>query len=278
MRVFLVRHGQSQANADPSANAHIADHALKLTEDGHEQARAAGTALAEWFSTSFISGDDQGRYVRIPRIRCWHSPYTRTRQTAADLVSTCVLPPRSVAGNGMEYSIRNINEADALNGSLGRNAGDSWFLDPNDPDEPVPHAREHLLLHEQQFGLFDGLSDEEREEQFPREHAYYMKCRDAQGKMWPKMPQGESRADVCMRVHQSFGTFHRDASRHGIKNIVIVGHGTTNRAFVTMWLHKRWEWMHEERNPLNCSIRMIEDGVDKGYIFDGFKGGQHAGQ
>jgi hypothetical protein len=29
---------------------------------------------------------------------------------------------------------------------------------------------------------------------------------------------------------------------------------------------------------LNCSVRLIENGEDKGYIFDGFEGGLHAGQ
>ena len=63
-----------------------------------------------------------------------------------------------------------------------------------------------------------------------------------------------------------------------VEDIVVVGHGTTNRAFVQMWLHLPWEWMHKEPNPKNCSIRLIEDGEDKGYIFKGFDGGQHAGQ
>ena len=142
-----------------------------------------------------------------------------------------------------------------------RGEGMSWFID----------QREHLLLHEQQFGVFDGLSDEDREKYYPREQAYYEKCKKFEGKMWPKMPQGESRMDVCQRVHQAFGTFHRDAAKHGIENIVVVGHGTTNRAFLQMWLHKPWEWMHQEPNPTNCSVRLIENGEDKGYLFDEFE-------
>lgn len=227
MRIFLVRHGQSQANVDHSINSRVADHAIELTEEGHKQAQAAGEFLGDYLQADNL------------RIRLWHSPYRRTRQTADRIQETAV---------GYQ--------------------GDSIFLD----------KREHMLLAEQQFGLFDGLSDEERENQFPKEQAYYEKCKAFEGKMWPKMPLGESRFEVCQRVHQAFGTFHRDAEKHGIRNIVVVGHGTTNRAFVTMWLHKPWEWMHEEPNPLNCSIRLIEDGEDKGYIFKGFKGGFHKGQ
>ena len=259
MRVFLVRHGVSVANKDWSENTRVADHAIELAPEGHEQARAAGKFLAGYFAQnlmrveppkSHISGDTERAF--FPKVRLWHSPYKRTRQTAAGIMETCVLPrdlsielrPKGMTGAEWE----------------GRNKGESFLWD----------QREHLLLHEQQFGVFDGLSDEEREKYYPREQAYYEKCKKFEGKMWPKMPQGESRADVCMRVHQAFGTFHRDVARHGIENIVVVGHGTTNRAFLQMWLHKPWEWMHQEPNPTNCSVRLIDNGVDKGYIFDDF--------
>jgi len=266
MRIYLVRHGQSQSNADWTVNQRVADHAIELTDAGHEQAKAAGTALAVHLHDSLVSPFSAGAPRTIPKVRLWHSPYMRTRQTAAGLEETCLLPQLN-DGIPTEYRIPEKSGSDTLHHSI-RKPGDSWFYD----------KREHMLLAEQQFGLFDGLNDDEREKQFPKEHAYYQKCRAFEGKMWPKMPQGESRFEVCQRVHQSFGTFHRDAARHGIENIVVVGHGTTNRAFVTMWLHKPWEWMHQEPNPLNTSIRLIVDGEDKGYIFDGFKGGQHAGQ
>jgi hypothetical protein len=31
-----------------------------------------------------------------------------------------------------------------------------------------------------------------------------------------------------------------------------------------------FEWFEKEPNPWNCSIRLIENNVDKGYIFQGF--------
>ena len=99
--------------------------------------------------------------------------------------------------------------------------------------------------------------------------AYYEKCKKFEGKLWPKMPLGESRFDVCQRVHQSFGTFHRDNDKHGVDHIIVVAHGTVNRAFVQMWLHKPAEWMHKEPNPKNCSVRAIYGSQDMGYIFDG---------
>ncbi len=36
------------------------------------------------------------------------------------------------------------------------------------------------------------------------------------------------------------------------------------------WLHKSPEWFEKEANPPNCSIHMLDDNLDKGYIFPGF--------
>lgn len=271
MRIFLVRHGMSQSNADWGVNTRMADHAIELTEEGKEQARKAGEFLAQYFDLNLAeTRSAETAETLIPKIRLWVSPYQRTRQTADALEQVCVVPNQamickpSVSGQ-LQYvpehwgGVGNLfGFAPVPNGS--RKMGDSYFLD----------RREHLLLAEQQFGVFDGLSDAEREEHYPREQAYYEKCKKFEGKLWPKMPLGESRFEVCQRVHQAFGTFKRDEERHGIENIVVVGHGTTNRAFTMMWLHLPYEWMHQEPNPKNCSIRLIEDGEDMGYIFPGF--------
>jgi broad specificity phosphatase PhoE len=130
---------------------------------------------------------------------------------------------------------------------------------------------EHILLCEQQFGLFDGVPEPELPERFPAEFSYYdMQCRFG-GKFWARMPQGESRFDVAQRIHQAFGTFHRDALEHGIREIVVICHGVTMRAFVMMWCHLSPEWFEAEQNPANCSIRIIDGGEDRGYLFEGFR-------
>lgn len=255
MRIFLVRHGMSRANFDWEENRRVADHAIELTEEGHKQAETVGKFLAEYFARhDCIDSRTAGDYCIISTIRLWHSPYMRTRQTAAGIERACLLPDV-----WSKYRIPQRSDNDAHTWAV-RKPGDSWFLD----------KREHLLLAEQQFGIFDGLSDEERATNYPDMHGYYEKCKKYEGKLWPKMPLGESRFEVCQRVHQAFGTFHRDAQKRGIPNIVIVGHGTTNRAFVQMWLHKPYEWMHQEPNPKNGSVRLIEGNEDKGYIFEGF--------
>ena len=137
--------------------------------------------------------------------------------------------------------------------------------------------REHILLTEQSFGLFDGLTDEECEEQYPEESRKFDLCVKHKGHFYAKPPNGESRYDVCVRMHQFFGTVVRDAEKaeNHVANIFVVSHGTTLRAFTMMWLHQEVEWFENERNPANGSIRWIGRDAngrfeDKGYIFPGF--------
>jgi 2,3-bisphosphoglycerate-dependent phosphoglycerate mutase len=130
----------------------------------------------------------------------------------------------------------------------------------------IGSRREHILLCEQQFGLFDGIPDEDLPRRFPAESAHYRKQEEFEGRFWARMPLGESRFDVATRIHQAFGTFHRDKDSSGIRDIIVVCHGVTLRAFVMMWLHLPPEWFEHERNPANCSIRLLDEGVDKGYL------------
>ena len=258
MNILLVRHGESQANLDKTLNARIADHAIELTPDGVEQAKRAGEVLARWFvadtakvpitevdfSRQHLSGLTGERQFWTPNhiitgklpFRLWNSPYKRTRQTADTILDT----------------IKGLTKA-----------------------EPASGRREHINLAEEQYGLFDGLSDEECAEKYPDEWSYYRKCLDMEGRFWARRPLGESRWDVTRRVHEAFGTFHRDLEKHRIENIVVVAHGTVNRAFVMGWMHYDWEWFEKEPNPKNCSIRLLsrkDDNhpwEDKGYIHGG---------
>jgi 2,3-bisphosphoglycerate-dependent phosphoglycerate mutase len=134
----------------------------------------------------------------------------------------------------------------------------------------ITDQREHILLCEQQFGLFDGVPDDELPRRFPEEFEHYDKCCRFEGKFWARMPLGESRFDVAQRVHQAFGTFHRDATDLDIRDLVVICHGVTLRAFVMMWCHLSPEWFEAEPNPRNCALRLIDGHGDDGYLFEGF--------
>lgn len=231
MRIFLYRHGESEANKDKFIHTVKADHAITLSPLGEYQARAAGKFAKEYVRVRRTHSPTQPTYIAPgAHIRMWVSPYARTRRTA------------------------------------------ELILEEAGP-ETITDVRENIHLVEQQFGMFDGLShepyDNELKRKFPHEYAFYKKQEDFEGKFWARMPLGESRFDVALRVHQCFGTFHRDAIKHGIENLFIVAHGLSIRAFVMQWLHLSVEWFEREPNPRNCSIRLIEDGQDKGYIYAG---------
>lgn len=159
-------------------------------------------------------------------VRLWQSPYLRTRQTAQEIVNT------------------------------------QWRTHKK---SIITDVREDVALCEQQFGLFDGLTNKELKVKYPDEHAHYEKCERFDGRFWARMPLGESRFDVTLRVHQMFGTWVRDAERHGVNTIVVVSHGVTIRAIMMRWLHRSFEWFESEPNPGNCSVRVISSGEDRGY-------------
>lgn len=133
----------------------------------------------------------------------------------------------------------------------------------------IRDRREHINLVEQQFGLFDGIPDKELPLRFPAEYAHYRKCEEHSGKFWARMPLGESRFDVAVRVREFFPELHQDLERHGIANVVVVSHGVTIRAFLMQWLHLSPEWFEAERNPGNCFIRLIEGEEDAGTLYRG---------
>lgn len=134
---------------------------------------------------------------------------------------------------------------------------------------PQVDSKEHINLCEQQFGLFDGLEDAERDTKFPLESEHYKLAERFEGRFWARMPLGESRFDVAVRVHQAFGTFQRDSDRHDVNNIIIVCHGVTMRAFIMQWFNLPFEWFEAQKNPNNCDIYHIEKrGKDIGeYVY-----------
>jgi 2,3-bisphosphoglycerate-dependent phosphoglycerate mutase len=205
----------------------------------HELADHAIPLTERGRDQALASGRWLGKYLldqplNAHRTRLWVSPYARTRQTA-DAVE-----------EGISAMFGELPEADR----------------PNRPDR-----REHINLVEQQFGLFDGVPDDQLASLYPNEAEHYNKQMRFEGRFWARMPLGESRFDVALRVHQAFGTFHRDYDKQGIDQLIVVSHSVTIRAFQMQWLHRPFEWIEKERNPPNASIQMIYGQTDHGVVF-----------
>lgn len=162
-------------------------------------------------------------------LNLYSSPYLRTRQTTSKLIEGL--------GETIKYQ---LNKYDKI--------------------------KEHFLLAEQQYGLFDGVPDEDIPKLYPNEHTHYQKQMDQQGRFWARMPLGESRFDVAVRCNQFLQSLKDD------KTYIIISHSITIRALAMNALDESPEWFdkQDKNKPKNCSIRLIDNKKDLGYIFDGY--------
>lgn len=122
-------------------------------------------------------------------------------------------------------------------------------------------------MAEQEFGLFDSVSEDKWPECYPTEYTYYMKLKNNKGKFYARCPMGESPKDVAIRCRIFFDTIWRDYEKYGIDKLFIFTHGTVLRAFTMTWNHFSPEWYDKEKNPGNCWIRKISGNEDIGYIY-----------
>ena len=169
------------------------------------------------------------------KTRSWVSPYATTRQTADEVI------------RGIETVASKSDDSYRYRFDFDR--------------------REHINLVEQQFGLFDGIPEEDLPDVFPHESAHYNKQVEFEGKFWARMPLGESRFNVAIRVHQAFCTFHRDYDKTGINQLVIVSHSVTIRAFLMQWLHRPYDWFEREKTTENASVHLVHGQTDMGRVF-----------
>jgi 2,3-bisphosphoglycerate-dependent phosphoglycerate mutase len=133
--------------------------------------------------------------------------------------------------------------------------------------------RYDFRLREQEFGYTDGMENAEIQEKFPMAFNMYDKLESQGARFYARKYGGESWADVADRTQGWIGTMQRDADKYGIQDVVVVAHGVTNRALTMTYCHHDHfnpSWFESERNPKNCSVRLLDgsgpDG-DKGYIF-----------
>lgn len=209
-RIFLVRHGESEANVDTTLYQRVPDFKIELTAKGRQQAEETGKFLSESLRQCFY-GD----------VLVWSSPHTRAVATAGLIRKEL---GERVAGN----------------------------------------IRTSVLLAEQQLGTYDGLNEDQRKKQAPKWWKHHELHAQHKGEYWVRPPGGESRFDVCVRVQQFFSAL-KESPQH---NHVVVAHGTTMRAFRCMWMGYDWQWMEQEKSPVNGAVLAIEWVKDLSTSFD----------
>lgn len=232
LNIYLQRHGQTTGNVNREAYLGMADHAIPLTEYGKFQAQCAGEFLTAHLRERRVTEGNEA----FGKIHVWYSPYYRTRNTAF-----CMLH------------------------ELGKRFD-------HDPETGILSYQENPFLIEQKAGLFDG----HHEHSFDAVHSGaakdYRKHIKFNGRSYAIMPNGESRLDVAVRLKDDCRTILDDYRKKDIRNVIIVTHGVTLRAFVMAWMDYPIEWLDAEKNPGNCWIRRISgtpktEFRDHGYIF-----------
>ncbi|MEZ4934547.1 MAG: histidine phosphatase family protein [Saprospiraceae bacterium] len=123
-------------------------------------------------------------------------------------------------------------------------------------DEKLIKHIEEPRIREQEWGHLKG---EEESRKIDAE-------RDQYGVFYYRIPDGESAADVYDRVSDFFGTLHRDfKKKHFPENCVIVTHGMTIRLFLMKWFHWTVEEFEQLKNPINCSMFILEQNEQGKY-------------
>lgn len=78
IKLFLVRHAESDANVDPMLHTHLSDHSIPLSDTGVQQADAVARFLSSCLQDSTPL-----------RTRIITSPYKRARDTSARIIAAC---------------------------------------------------------------------------------------------------------------------------------------------------------------------------------------------
>lgn len=239
MTILLVRHAESKANLDESLFRTTGDHNIALSDTGHEQAKAVGAFVNDYFLKNPPDG----------KVRLWASPYLRTTQTAQGLLENAPDVAWDFKANGQNIFFdarlreREFGYFDGLN------------------DDEIPKEFPVQWQH------YRKMMDDDRE-----------LGEGSSGKYYARPYGGESAADVTVRLHTFLETLWRDMAK-GITSHVIVNHGFTLRCFVSAFFHGHPSEFLQEKNPSNTAVRLLArdrevEGEEKpryrdaGYIYD----------
>lgn len=273
MRILLIRHGESHANVDAKVHTVTPDHEIALSSRGMDQAKRAGEYVKAYFEKEYADLFD----MNIPAKE-------RTNKVLDKMIS------ESPFGNNKAFSDVFKNLVDKM-GDVGKfsehitpkirlyhspylRTRHSAKLIMESCQAIVTDVKEDVLLCEQNFGLFDGLEDNEQEIKFPAEAKCFNHTKKYGGKFWARYPMGESAFDTAVRLRLFFHQLKED-EENGIRDVVVVCHGTVLRLFTMAWLNHTPEWYADEKSPGNCSIRILDGKKDSGYIFGGYRDGNN---
>lgn len=274
MRIFLIRHGESQSNCDSKLHTILPDHEISLSSQGEDQAEYAGEFLKAYFEKDYMDILDK----TIPLKERLGNQLKKSMGPEPELISGMhkgiedII--KSVIGNfDLTNSLQEPKPSIKLYHSAYRRTRETKDFILKAMKSLVFEVKEDILLAESQHGLFDGLEDDEQENKFPEEFELFKKTEKHNGKFWARYPHGESPFDVAIRLRTFFQSLKED-EENGVKEALIICHGIVIKVFAMAWLNETPEWYEEEKSPGNCAIRVLEKNKDLGYIYGGHRSGK----
>ena len=103
-----------------------------------------------------------------------------------------------------------------------------------------------------------------------KKHKAYNKYYNETGSFYTQYPSGESVYDVVLRM-KYFINFMLKSLDESIENVFIITHGYAISAFVMAYFNHLPEWLEKTFQMKNCSVRLIENSTDLGFIYGGKK-------
>ena len=197
----------------------------------------------------------------------------RHGQSVANALKQAGLP-KDPAMRDMDYPLTEMGWRQSL--ELGKRLRESYRTPHTIVTSPYVRAKEtvegivdgmgfkpEIVIEERvreiDFGIFDGLSYDERLAKYPDEVARW----DRLGKYWYRPPGGESRPDVRLRVHSFLGTLTRD---YVDEKVLVVCHSVVVLAFRSLlerWEEEQYMKIDQEDDVRNAAATIYQRDNDR---------------
>lgn len=223
MALYLIRHAQSDGNADPAQTGLVGNANLEITRQGWQQTQALGDFLWPQLTKDGIT--------EAPRL--WVSPMERTLQTLTGVIN--VMPSGQFRQEPRLFVDDNLVEQDF--GLL------PYLLTAQDHPGLRGYSKEDII---KAAGLVMEFS----------RHMY------GHQKFLARPPLGESPQDVCNRVSRFVDTLRRDVDT-GVTDHVIFTHGAVIKGFIKELYHLPMQVWDQIATPGNTDVIRINLTSDK---------------
>lgn len=217
MALYLIRHAQSDGNADPAQTGLVGNANLEITRHGWQQTQALG----EFLWPQFV----QDGMTEAPRL--WVSPMERTLQTLTGVID--MMPPNQFKQELRLFVDDNLVEQDF--GLL------PYLLTAQDHPALKGYSKEDIT---KAAGLIMEFSKQIYGHQ----------------KFLARPPMGESPQDVCNRVSDFIATLRRDVEA-GVTDHIIFTHGAVIKGFIKELYHLPMQSWDQISTPGNTDVIRI---------------------